>query len=417
MPSIRFFAIRSRPILILVAAFGIVVAHGCTSPVVDAPPESEVPDEPGEGGGGEQPDCATDAECDDQSECTRDSCTDGVCIFESIASLDDGVFCNGTESCVGGAIVSSGSPCAGSGRPACDEPSRSCFVCESDADCDDANACTQDICTGGECVHESDDPDDGVFCNGRETCNRSSGAVSSSGDPCEGSSRPICIEGEQRCIECESDAACDDGNACTADSCGENGSCVNTPECSVNLHCAATETCSTSGCCRSTSAEATIGIVPLVAGPYARGELVEFDLCVRRATPDATPDIRLLQFDFTRTDTALGEPIDFEFETGTIAEGLYGDFSAGRVYNLTFTGRASIPGVILNFAGEGACSRAAGFSLIMPTQPGEYLIDVLNDEAPDNNRGALIQHNFELTVSWWSGDGSLDGGRLVVRVE
>ncbi len=92
-------------------------------------------------------------------------------------------------------------------------------TCASDGECDDGHDCTVDTCrVGGTCHHEpvhelcadgerctltngcssgcenDDDCNDGVFCNGTETCIR--------GD---------CFDG--------ADADCDDGNPCTVDSC------------------------------------------------------------------------------------------------------------------------------------------------------------------------------------------------------
>ncbi len=72
------------------------------------------------------------------------------------AACDDGLFCDGVESCSAGSCVSGGDPCAGGAACAdtCDEGSRSCAT-PAGAPCpDDGDACTSDACDGGgQCVH------------------------------------------------------------------------------------------------------------------------------------------------------------------------------------------------------------------------------------------------------------------------
>jgi formylglycine-generating enzyme required for sulfatase activity len=97
-----------------------------------------------DGGGADCGDGSCDGAEDPQS-CPADCpcATDGEC--------DDGQFCNGVETCSGGA-------CAG-GAP---------------IDCDDGVSCTNDACNEGAdtCVHSTDHAvcDNGLFCDGAETC-------------------------------------------------------------------------------------------------------------------------------------------------------------------------------------------------------------------------------------------------------
>jgi len=101
------------------------------------------------------------------------------------------------------------------------------LACQSNADCDDANACTDDVCTKGVCssTPNSATCDDGLYCNGTDTCN--SGTCSQhSGDPCFEQPNLICDEILAACVQCIGDADCDDGNECTEDSCS-GGSCSN----------------------------------------------------------------------------------------------------------------------------------------------------------------------------------------------
>jgi 1,4-alpha-glucan branching enzyme len=74
-------------------------------------------------------------------------------------------------------------------------------TCTSSGQCDDGIACTTDACVQGRCEFTPDDglcPDDGLYCNGTESCNPFAGCVSS-GDPC-----PVlteCTEADDACVD------------------------------------------------------------------------------------------------------------------------------------------------------------------------------------------------------------------------
>lgn len=170
--------------------------------------------------------------CDDGNACTtNDSCSNGVCAGEPVlcfdgigctvdacdmqtgqctytpdnALCDDGSFCNGVEVC---GLLTDCMP----GTP----PS-----------CDDDIACTQDSCdeAANACVHEADDSacDNGVFCDGAETCDVQEG----------------CLAG--------STPTCDDQIACTVDTCSPNtDGCLHVPVhelCKDGVFCNGTEVC------------------------------------------------------------------------------------------------------------------------------------------------------------------------------
>ena len=96
---------------------------------------------------------------------------------------DDGVFCNGAEACADGRCVA--------GAP---------------INCDDGIDCTVDSCNKntGACVHKANNTlcDNGLLCDGQETCNVKTGCVA--GTPVN----------------------CDDGNPCTADTCDPSTRCA-----------------------------------------------------------------------------------------------------------------------------------------------------------------------------------------------
>ena len=123
---------------------------------------------------------------------------------------DDGLFCNGAETCVASVCQAGTAP-----------------------NCSDGVACTTDSCNEGTdtCDHAANNAacTDGLFCNGAETCSPTLG--------CQAGSAPNCA----------------DSVACTTDSCNEaTDTCDHTPNnaaCSDGLFCNGAETCSvTLGC-------------------------------------------------------------------------------------------------------------------------------------------------------------------------
>jgi len=193
-------------------------------------------------------------ECNDDIACTIDTCdpVDNTCVFTpSDASCDDGLYCNGVETCDPFAGCQPGlDPCPG--LP-CDEETNQCATkCLSDDDCDDGeicngfetcvdascqpgppfecnddNTCTIDTCdpVNNVCVFTPSDAlcNDGLYCNGVETCDPLAG--------CQPGTPPDC----------------DDGVVCTIDSCNEStDSCDHEPDdgaCDDGLFCNGVEMC------------------------------------------------------------------------------------------------------------------------------------------------------------------------------
>src|SRR5438093_1270918 len=185
---------------------------------------------------------------------------------------DDGVFCNGTESCDTNIqqCVSSGDPCfngAECNNGPCDENTH-CATPAATACTPDANACTADQCDGsGNCTHPANVTcDDGQFCNGTETCDAGTGqCVAGTGPTCDDghfcNGLETCNPHDGTCV-LGSAPTCDDGMVCTADSCdpaanNNAGGCVNAPiagccttdaDCDDGDVCTGTETCVTGAC-------------------------------------------------------------------------------------------------------------------------------------------------------------------------
>jgi hypothetical protein len=130
------------------------------------------------------------------------------------AECDDGLFCNGAETCDPQLGCQAGTP------PALDE----------------GVVCTEDTCdeVADLVVHTPNDAlcDDGLFCNGAETCD----AVSD----CQAGTPPVLDDGvvctEDTCdevadlvVHTPNDALCDDGDPCTAESCDAITGCASVP--------------------------------------------------------------------------------------------------------------------------------------------------------------------------------------------
>jgi len=181
---------------------------------------------------------------------------------------DDGLYCNGAETCLGGFCAVADDPCPGRG---CDEGNDECIGCVTDVHCDDGVGCTDDVCLGSDCVFTANDancPDDGLFCTGTEFCDvlADCGAT---GNPCSAAGL-VCNEGADTCNACVSNTDCDDGlwcngaetcmdNLCQAGSdpcpgqiCNEDddacADCFADDDCDDGLWCNGTETCVDNAC-------------------------------------------------------------------------------------------------------------------------------------------------------------------------
>ena len=138
--------------------------------------------------------CRTAAgECDVAESC--DGITD-TCPSDQFdpALCDDGVYCNGDETCNAG-LCETGSPplCTGS-TPLCDEAIGNCSACLVDLDCSN-----------------------GAFCDGTEICN--AGVCDFGAAPTCESPTPLCDNTLAGCVECQTDLDCTDGALCEAQVC------------------------------------------------------------------------------------------------------------------------------------------------------------------------------------------------------
>jgi predicted ribosomally synthesized peptide with SipW-like signal peptide len=104
-------------------------------------------------------------------------CDDGQC--------NDGVYCNGEETCVRGICMDGDPPVCEDPYPICSNELETCVQCTEAADCEDD-----------------------LFCTGVESCT-AEGNCESSGDPCEGAPGSYCYEDADACLECMDNTDCD----------------------------------------------------------------------------------------------------------------------------------------------------------------------------------------------------------------
>ncbi|MEO6026085.1 MAG: hypothetical protein ABIR79_04390 [Candidatus Binatia bacterium] len=211
------------------------------------------------------------APCADGNDCTTtDHCDQvGQCIgsFEPNGeSCDDGVFCNGADTCQTGECAGhAGDPCAGNTNcvATCDEGANQCTSTPFVPCTDDGNACTDDVCDGGAvCTHPA--LPGGTVCRAQATACDVAEQCGGGGAPCPAdtfipngtSCGDQCTTGgtcqSGQCaggspLVCDDDDVCNgletcdsltgcvlgqpldcsDGNGCTSDVCAPIGGCSN----------------------------------------------------------------------------------------------------------------------------------------------------------------------------------------------
>ena len=192
-------------------------------------------------GPGDEDECATASDCNDNNPCTNDTCSGvpKVCSHtNNTASCTDNTYCNGADTCSGGTCsVHAGNPCPGAdGDSDCSE------VCNEATD-----TCTANDPNGSAC-------DDGLYCTLTDTC--TSGTCSGTSSPCagadgDGDCTETCDETANDCNGDDPDgSACTDGLFCTEPDACSSGTCTG-----AALDCSASDTsCKTGTCDEGTDA-------------------------------------------------------------------------------------------------------------------------------------------------------------------
>jgi hypothetical protein len=235
------------------------------------------------------------ATCEDGSFCTvGDTCLARACIGGSARSCDDGVACNGTESCDEGADVCAGGESTCADDFECDaasdtcvgcsgclidgvchadgaaNPANPCELCDRAADrtswaardgavCDDGLSCTTgDACSGNVCTGAAVSCDDGVACNGVEVCSELARGCAPGTATCgsHGVCDPLTDTCSSTCSGCVIDDVCyavgasNPANPCEV--CHANGDTTWSPDfgtsCDDGSPCTTGDTCGVGGC-------------------------------------------------------------------------------------------------------------------------------------------------------------------------
>jgi N-acetylneuraminic acid mutarotase len=126
-------------------------------------------------------------------------------------------------------------------------------LCTTDAECNDGNPCTDDVCFSGLCAFtaNSDPCDDGLFCTVTDSC--VGGVCSGVDDPCAGGAEcaDTCDDDADTCLTPVGIACTDDGNICTDNTCDGAGTCIatdNAAACDDGLFCTVTDSCVGGAC-------------------------------------------------------------------------------------------------------------------------------------------------------------------------
>ncbi len=197
--------------------------------------------------------------CDDGVACTDDVCNEATDACDSTANdanCDDGTFCNGAEVCD---AVLDCQPATG-------------------PDCDDGVACTEDSCNEAtdSCDNAPNDGlcDNGTFCDGAETCDPVNDCqVGTPVDCDDGVSCTVdsCNEATDNCDHAADDGLCDNGafcdgaetcdpfndcqpgsDPCPGEACDEAGdvcvACIDDSDCDDGIFCNGAETCNAGVC-------------------------------------------------------------------------------------------------------------------------------------------------------------------------
>lgn len=246
--------------------------------------------EPVDGGpidGGPPPPCTTAADCDDGNPCTDDTCEPTGCVrTPNTAACDDGLFCNGLDTCSGGTCAAHvGSPCAGL---MCDEAGARCVGCTTRADCmadsvgswsacSFSGTCAESgtqtrttrtwACVESSCVPADDtetqacsrstagDPCAARSCAAWGSCGGFDGACDESGTESRACSEGVCAGGSCTTVGDTETRGCSrstTGTECVAASCGTWSACSYGSTCaesgSRTRTCTNAQTCASSSC-------------------------------------------------------------------------------------------------------------------------------------------------------------------------
>jgi hypothetical protein len=221
-------------------------------------------------------------QCDDANPCTDDSClpATGCAHTPNAAACSDANACTVGDTCAAGLCAAGGPLDCDDANPCTDDaclPQSGCSHKANTSLCSDGNACTKDDkCVAGSCIPGAPVAcDDGLWCNGPETCDPATGCtlgtpptlddgLKCTVDSCdEQADKAVHVPDSAQCNNgkwCDGPESCDpvvgcmaglppvlsDAVACTVDTCDEaNDQPVHTPD---NAACDDTDKCTVDSC-------------------------------------------------------------------------------------------------------------------------------------------------------------------------
>ena len=117
---------------------------------------------------------------------------------------DDGIFCNGADICSGGSCsFHAGTPVRKRSVTPARRQRTAALITAGTVCTDDGNVCTNDTCDGaGSCAHPANTAscDDGLYCNGTDTCSGGACTVHA-GSPCSETECNTCQEATDSCFD------------------------------------------------------------------------------------------------------------------------------------------------------------------------------------------------------------------------
>jgi hypothetical protein len=212
--------------------------------------------------------------------------------------------------------------------------------------------------------------------------------------------------------------------------------------------------CAVLGFVSAAHAGVAITLLPVPnTATYNPGEVVNVDVLAQLTAgtpsspgPGGTTSlvrVRLMQFDLADSDAALGiSPVDhhlgadigpipfwdFSGSTGCANDEascgtnyfIDGNIAADDILNITYTGLTS-SGSFMITLNQLAPKPVGELNVTMPSQPGTYILDVLNANEQDPNQGAELRWGFGSTADPGSftvraSNGEITGGRFAFTV-
>ena len=279
--------------------------------------------------------------CNDGNLCTDDGCdaNSGCTFTPNNLPCEDGSACTEGDSCIDASCQAGdlipcddGNPCT---DDSCDKDAGCTFTDNQDP-CDDGDACTNnDGCAAGVC--EPGDPlvcDDGLFCNGLETCDSDAGCVN--GDAPETDDGidctvDACDEVTDTILHTPQDSVCDTNELCVTDICDPQAGCQS----SITLQCCGNGIQEDGEQCDDSNIIADDG-----CSPTCQQEAYESCVEARDQNPGAASGAYTLDFDGPGGAPSIDVYCDMEFLGGgwlAVYNQKDGDHNASSMHNALIT--------------------------------------------------------------------------------